>query len=230
MNAEHFFKRGSSYFKKEKYDKAIADYDKAIELNSSLVEAINNRGVALTSRAYEEQLKKYGGSVLKIKKYKKREEAYEKKYKKLGKKRSWLLGTLFVLSFVFYGALVFFIAYDIINLKSETGFFKYVPITILITLILSSLVWAIRLVNIDRDRALALKEDAYTKGISTLLINTNSTFPAAFKQEMTKKLFDYTTQHSTSEMIANWHKKREYLPPVNTVAEKEIKLKNSNES
>jgi len=41
-----YHNRGVSYYKKKDYDKAIADYSKAVDLNPQFAEAYYNRGVA----------------------------------------------------------------------------------------------------------------------------------------------------------------------------------------
>jgi tetratricopeptide (TPR) repeat protein len=46
MYAEAYNSRDWAYKEKGQYDKAISDYNKAIEINPRLVEAYNNRGLA----------------------------------------------------------------------------------------------------------------------------------------------------------------------------------------
>ena len=46
--------RGLAYARKGQYDKAISDFNKAIEINSKYIEAYSNRGVAFFyKREYE---------------------------------------------------------------------------------------------------------------------------------------------------------------------------------
>jgi tetratricopeptide (TPR) repeat protein len=45
-NAQFYFDRGSAYGQKGQYDRAISDFNKALEINPGYAEAYNNRGVA----------------------------------------------------------------------------------------------------------------------------------------------------------------------------------------
>ena len=49
--AEAYLNRGQAYYAKNELDKAIADYDKAIEINSELVEVYTHRGNAYRAKA-----------------------------------------------------------------------------------------------------------------------------------------------------------------------------------
>jgi tetratricopeptide (TPR) repeat protein len=49
-DAEAYYNRGLAYQLKKEYDKAIADYTKAIEINPNDAEAYNNRGLAYGSK------------------------------------------------------------------------------------------------------------------------------------------------------------------------------------
>ena len=46
LSAKEYCNRGVSYFEKGQYDKAIADYNKAIEIDPKDARAYNNRGIA----------------------------------------------------------------------------------------------------------------------------------------------------------------------------------------
>jgi len=54
---EEYLHRGDAYFEKEEYDKAGADYTRAIELEPNLAVAYYNRGVAyLRKDKYDEAI------------------------------------------------------------------------------------------------------------------------------------------------------------------------------
>jgi len=45
-SATFYYNRGNEEFKKGQYDRAIADYNKALDLNPKIADAYNNRAVA----------------------------------------------------------------------------------------------------------------------------------------------------------------------------------------
>jgi len=55
MDAEAYYNRGVSYGKKGEYDRAIADFTKALEINPRLAQAYYNRGVAYERKGEYDQ-------------------------------------------------------------------------------------------------------------------------------------------------------------------------------
>jgi tetratricopeptide (TPR) repeat protein len=49
-NADFYFNRGIAYINKAQYDKAIADYNKAIEIDSKYAAVYNNRGLSVDQK------------------------------------------------------------------------------------------------------------------------------------------------------------------------------------
>ncbi len=57
QSAEYYFKKGNAFYFENQYEKAIAAYEKAIELKPDFSEAYSNRGVALGNLSrYEEAI------------------------------------------------------------------------------------------------------------------------------------------------------------------------------
>ncbi len=96
-----------------------------------------------------------------------------------------------------YGSVAIY-AYATIQPNFDT--FKISSLVILITLVLSPLVWYIRLLRHDRDKYWALKEDAYTKGVLANLIDASP----GIRDKMLKKFFDYNGKYNNAQLIANW--------------------------
>jgi tetratricopeptide (TPR) repeat protein len=62
MYAEAYFNRGSFYAKRGEYEKAIADFDKATEINPQYYKAYFNKAVAIERVGrWTEAIEAYGG-------------------------------------------------------------------------------------------------------------------------------------------------------------------------
>jgi len=63
--AEEFLKRGQSYTDKNDYDKAIADYSKALQLNPNLADAYKKRGIAYALKGdYDQAIENLTQSIM----------------------------------------------------------------------------------------------------------------------------------------------------------------------
>src|ERR1700739_4563989 len=63
--AEAFSDRGNAFFRKGDYDRAIQDYDQAIQLKPDFAQAFNNRGNALTRKGmFDLAIEDYGRAIL----------------------------------------------------------------------------------------------------------------------------------------------------------------------
>ncbi|MCZ7380032.1 MAG: tetratricopeptide repeat protein [Candidatus Methanoperedens sp.] len=64
LTAEGHFIKGYAYYSARKFDKAIEDYNKAIELNPKLAEAYNNRGVVyIYIKEFDKAIKDYNKAI-----------------------------------------------------------------------------------------------------------------------------------------------------------------------
>jgi tetratricopeptide (TPR) repeat protein len=64
IDAEPYVKRGLAYHEKDQYDKAVADYSKAIEICPRYAGAYRNRGVAYhNKRQYDEAIADYSKAI-----------------------------------------------------------------------------------------------------------------------------------------------------------------------
>ena len=215
-----------SSFEKGEYDKAIKAFADAIELDSKDVEAINFKHDVIEAKKKQEKREKIRQDILEVDKYKDREKRYDRKL--------WFLQLLKIIIILLFGFISIIICgsigCSIYESLSANGtdlleyipidctmkfpdaenyikLFQYLPITFVITIMLSSLLIIIRMLNIEIDKTLALREDAYTKGILALLTNSGPVNDIEFRKKMIEKFFEYNSYDSTSNMIANWHKK-----------------------
>jgi tetratricopeptide (TPR) repeat protein len=63
-DSDSYFKAGNDNMMKENYEDAIIHYDKAIELNPSLVSAWNNKGIALSRlKRFEDAIRCYDKAI-----------------------------------------------------------------------------------------------------------------------------------------------------------------------
>ena len=220
--AEAYNNRGSAYQSKGEYDKALADYNKAIKLNPNFKEAIHNRAATLVLRElkkeqgeitlkYQEQIEKQRQDFdkeFKIlhKQYQKEFEDivetldYEKIIKEYDddlKTKNKYLRNLFVslgaIAIVAYGG-VFYIVYPI---KAGVSSFIVFPYVILATLVLSPLVWWIRIVVRDKYKIWALREDARSKRVLTMITR----FAKGDYKEVILKLLEYHGTNSSANLV-----------------------------
>lgn len=64
MDAEAYYNRGIAYDNKGEYDRAIADYNKALEINPRHAGAYNNRGLAYYSKGeYDHAIADYNKAI-----------------------------------------------------------------------------------------------------------------------------------------------------------------------
>jgi tetratricopeptide (TPR) repeat protein len=64
LDAESYNNRGAAYAKEGEYDKAISDFNKAIELNPRYADAYNNRGAAYAKKGeYEKAISDYSKAI-----------------------------------------------------------------------------------------------------------------------------------------------------------------------
>ncbi len=103
---------------------------------------------------------------------------------------------------ILYGLIILIILFLIVSLIFEFSIiFMSFPLIILVTLILSPLIWDISKLNNDRDKYWALKEDAYTKGVLANLIDASP----GIRDKMLIKFFDHHHDLGSAQLIANWN-------------------------
>ena len=203
--ASPYFGRGNAYKEQGDYVRAIADYDKAIELDPSYKNAIYNREIAMALQHTEEfkqelqkQLKAHQSDILDVQQYKEKAQEYNAEKSKMEKRRNGVIVVLFIFAFVFYGgaaALWFF------NKGDELDSFQLFPFVFMVTLVLSPVVWFIRILNRNINKIWALRENAYTNSILTLLINTGSDKDSEVRKKLTAEYFDHHDKRGSAQLI-----------------------------
>ena len=210
------------------YKGAIVDYDETIRINPDDKKAIHNRAVALALQLAEEQRKeieekyqeqlraqqeefekkleenvksrvdeyeknilKAGGYIERAKQYDAERERIEGDIKRcleeLQKNAPYVCGgvALAILLFVF--------------ISGELGIGIF-PIVLLVGVILSPQFWRIRMLNRDKHKYWALREDAYTKGVLANLIDVEP----EVRKELIGKFFDHHDKRGSAQLIADW--------------------------
>ncbi|MGI9348069.1 MAG: hypothetical protein ACR2PV_08780, partial [Gammaproteobacteria bacterium] len=114
------------------------------------------------------------------------------------KTRNEAIVVLFIFAFVFYGvaaALWFFTKGDKLNP------FHLFPFILLPTLVLSPVVWFIRILNRNINKIWALRENAYTNSILTLLINAGSDKDSDAKKKLIAEYFDHHDKRGSAQLV-----------------------------
>ena len=197
--------RGIAYKEQGDYVRAIADYDKAIELDPSNKSAIYNREIAMALQHTEEfkqelqkQLKAHQSDILDVEQYKEKAQEYNAEKSKMEEERDTRIRWLFILAIAFYGGAAVFWLF---NKGEGLNPFHLFPFILLATLMLSPVVWSIRILNRNINKIWALRENAYTNSILTLLINTGSDKDSEVRKKLTAEYFDHHDKRGSAQLI-----------------------------
>ena len=224
---EAYVNRGNVYNSKGEHDRAIQDFDKAIEIKPDHTTAIHNRGVAMALKMSEEARKKVSDkydSDLKermekldklaahdehmLDEYLNREKEYKEKKEATENRRSGFLILLSILAPLSYPAVAY--AYFRFFPPTEfSGFFALLPLVVATTLMLSPIIWFIRILNRRIEKLWALEEHSYSNyQLISQLLTAKDNDPD-IKKELLKKFFDHHDKRGSSQLIADWDRTTE---------------------
>ena len=209
-DADAYNNRGTAYSEQGDGARAIADYDKAIKLDPNNKNAIHNRGVAVALQQSEKekeefrqelkkQLEAHQSDILDVKQYKEKAQDYNAEKSKMEEKRDKRISLLFILAIAFYGGAA--ALWFLFNKGDELNPFHLFPFVLMATLVLSPVVWSIRILNRNINKVWALRENAYTNSILTSLINTGSDKDSDAKKKLVAEYFDHHDKRGSAQLI-----------------------------
>ena len=222
--ADAYNNRGSSKDCMGDHAAAIADFEEALKINPKDTDAIHNRAVALALQASDKDLeeieRKYQAQlqeqkerfdrglqakikdaasahedIVKAFDYENNLRDYDKKFAEAEKLiRRWML-VLGTAATLIFGVIVGYY-FDADNP------FGTLPLVAMGSLVLSPLVWYLRMLNRDKQRYLVLREDARANLTLARIIKTN---PGIHK-ELSARLFDHHDKRGSANLIAEWNR------------------------
>ena len=203
---------------------AIVDFDKALQINPGDNDAIHNRAVALAMQSseqgrkeieakYQAQLreqqekfeKNFAEKSQRIDHLAKALSSGEKKQKYDGKlgaqkiKIASCMRALAMLSTAIFGTITLWGGL-MLQQKPECNPLVFLPFILMGSLMLFPLVWHIRMLNRDKHKYWALREDAESKEILATIADGN---PAYYK-ELLMLLFGHYDKRGSASIIADW--------------------------
>ena len=226
QNTDAYNNRGVAKGKMGDHAAAIADFDRALETNPEYKDAIHNRAVALAMQnsekgrkeieeKYQAQLreqqakfeKTFAEKSQRIDNLAKALAADEKKEKYEGKlgaqkeKIAFWMQTLTVLSTLFFGLIALW-GGGMLHQDNKFNPLFLLPFMLTVSLVLFPIVWHIRMLNRDKHKYWALREDAESKKILATIADGN---PAYYK-ELLMRLFDHYDKRGSANIIADWNR------------------------
>ena len=215
--------RGVSKRKMGDYKGAIADYDRAIEIEPNYKSAIHNRAIALvmqdTQKENEELRKKYqaqakeeyerilkaGKDLLKQEEHKENLDDYTKQARLRGG-WVWFFSIFLAAAAVLIFGRIACIGFQewqaaqspmAMRVFSPLSLF---PFILMGTLVLSPLVWIIRMLNRDKHKYWALREDALANLMLVRIIKSDE----GRSEKLWLQLFDHYDKRGSAHLIADW--------------------------
>ncbi len=197
-----YYFRGYAYAKKGKDDKMLADWEKAIKLapnNAAIQDSIFTeiKSAEWLHKQISEELKSAKG-------FEGREEEHKKAQARAGNWANGLLGVLFV----FYAGAFVLLAYCFglfdcckANAPDASEILPWIPVIFLTS---SPIIWASRILNREKTRHFALRENAYANKLMALLIYDT---PEKERAELVKKLFDHHSLRGSPRLVIDLENK-----------------------
>ena len=224
QDAFAYSNRGNARSKMGDYNSAIADYDRALEIAPEHKNTIHNRAVALAMQesqagrkeieaAYKAQLRaqeekferdlrakqeKLVGTVdatqdiVEAFGYEDARDEYDKEFKDAKKQTARGVLALAAASALIFGGIAWYY-FD----ASEP--FGTLPLVAMGSLVLSPLIWYIRILSHDKRKYWALREDARANLALTLIIKSNP----GLRTELSGRFFEHHSKRGSANLIIN---------------------------
>ena len=145
----------------------------------------------------QKQLEAHQSDILDVKQYKEKAQEYNAEKSKMEDTRGFFIMVLFFLAVIFYGVVVLF--WD--EGGQDLSPFQLFPFVLMATLVLSPVVWSIRILNRNINKLWALREDAYTNFILTSLINAGSDKDSEIKKKLIAEYFDHHDKRGSAQLV-----------------------------
>ena len=224
--AEAYNIRGAVKINMGDHAAAIADFDQALKISPDYKIAIHNRAAALAMQASEqgrkEIEKKYQAQLReqqakfdetftekseRIDNLAKALAADEKKKKYNGKlgaqkeKIEFWMQVLTVFSILFFGLIALW-GGGMLHQNPKFNPLALLPFMLTVSLVLFPVVWRIRMLNRDKHKYWALREDAEAKEILATIADGNPDH----RKELLMRLFDHYDKRGSANIIADWNR------------------------
>ena len=212
---EAYDNRGIAKGRMGNHAEAVADHERALKINPEHKNAIHNRAAALAETQYQAQLQKHQ------KEFEARLAArmniiesseYERSLEEYGRKARWRGGFVWGLAVVLAAA-----AAGVFGGIAYLGFEQWqkcespckiegssalslLPFILMGTMVLSPLVWIIRMLNRDKHKYWALREDANTNLTLMRIIEVNP----KTRENLWARLFDHHASRGSVHPMTTW--------------------------
>ena len=222
--AEAYYNRGNAKNHMGNHEDAIADYDRALKIDPYHKNTIHNRAIALSMQASHEGRKEIDAKYMALARERLKQaikagedliksEEYEESLKKYTRQADyrggwvWFFSLLLTLAaFAVYGIIAYFGIKEWQTTQSPMAMRVFSPLSlfpfILVgTLALSPLVWIIRMLNRDKHKYWALREDAVANLNLVRIIKSSEE-----KEKLWLQLFDHYDKRGSAHLIADWNR------------------------
>ena len=222
-NVTAYSTRGNAKNSMGDYESAIADYDRVLEIDPENKKTIHNRAIALAMQAsqkereeflgkYRAQTKKEFESNLKAGKDLLKQEEHKENlddYTKQARRRGgwvWFFSIFLAAAAVLIFGRIACIGFQewqaaqspmAMRVFSPLSLF---PFILMGTLVLSPLVWIIRMLNRDKHKYWALREDALANLMLVRIIKSDE----GRSEKLWLQLFDHYDKRGSAHLIADW--------------------------
>lgn len=182
--------RGIAYAQQGEYNRAIQDWEEAAKLTTQKDKALVEKlltGISATAKLLNLTLK---AELASVEGFKERERDHRNAQKRAGT-------VAYALLFILFAIYITAFTWLVITKDNFLDVLPWVPVLFLST---APIIWAIRMLNREKTRHFALRENAYANQLMTLMVSYNPR--GGHAAELSKKLFDHHRRGAAQLIIA----------------------------